>query len=182
MSAKVAAGQWLSEGASSQWSSVMAKVSAISGLPAIIDKISPAWAGRMEAVRCHIPGRDTDRLREIQQEAMLIARDMKKVHLQDRLESWRAFSHKQVLTGASIAHRLVKRGALPCCDTTTSGSGQSRTASPQAGRSGKRLVHLAGGMAPPWESAVGPLARSKGGGNHATDFGCGRVTGCQHFP
>ena len=85
VSAKVASRQWLSEGASSQWFSVMAKVSAISGLPAIIDKIGPAWAGKVEAVRCHIPGRDADRLREIQQEAMRTARGMKKVHLRDKL-------------------------------------------------------------------------------------------------
>ena len=132
MSAKVAAGLRVAVGASRHWSSIMAKLSTVSGLPSIIDRISPAWAGRMEDVRCHIPGRDTLKLREIQQLAFCTARDMKKAHLHGRMESWRAFARKQVLTGAAIAHRLTKRDHLPCCDTGTSGSGKARTASPQA--------------------------------------------------
>ena len=132
MSGKVAAGQRLAGGASKQWSMVMAKLSAVLGLPAVIDRISPAWSGRMENIRCHIPGRDTAKLREIQQLAVHTARDMKRAHLHGRMESWRSFAHKQVLTGAAIAHRLIKREHFPCCDTATSGSGKARTASPQA--------------------------------------------------
>ena len=132
MSGKVAAGQRLAGGASKQWSMVMAKLSAVSGLPAVIDRISPAWSGRMENVRCHILGRDTAKLREIQQLAVHTARDMKRAHLHGRMESWRSFANKQVLTGAAIAHRLIKREHFPCCDTATSGSGKARTASPQA--------------------------------------------------
>ena len=132
ISAKVAVGQRLSEGSQKQWSSIMAKITAISGLPAIIDRISSAWSERMEVVRGHIPGRDTMALREIQQEALLVARDMKAGHLRNRLESWRTFARKQVLTGAAVAHRLIKRGESPCCDTATVGVGAARTSSPQA--------------------------------------------------
>ena len=84
----------------------------------------------MEALRCHIPGRDTELLRQMYADAVATAHDMKQKHLEKRAETWRAFTLKQVMDGASTAHRLIKRDATPCLDKTTTGVGPSRTASP----------------------------------------------------
>ena len=106
MSERVGANRRVSEGAYSQWTCIMTKVSAVTGLAAIVEKISPRWADGAEALRCHIPGRDAELLRQICADAVAIAHDMKQKHLEKRAESWRAFTLKQVMDGASIAHRL----------------------------------------------------------------------------
>ena len=100
MSEKVGAGRRVSEGAYSQWSCIKTKVSAVTGLAAIVERIRSQWADHMDALRCHIPVRDADLQRQMHTDAIATARDMKQMHLQKRAETWRAFTQCPPLSRA----------------------------------------------------------------------------------
>ena len=48
----------------------MDKISALKGLPAIIERIGEEWADHLAFIRIHVPRRDTDRLVTIAKNAL----------------------------------------------------------------------------------------------------------------
>ena len=132
ISAKVTEGHPISVGAFEQWSRIISKVAAPTGLPMVVEKIGEEWRDHMESIRCHIPGRYIEALRAIVRTAASTATDMKKSQLVKRVESWRSFSDRQVASGASLAHGLVKPDSTPANVTATTVVNSLRTASPQA--------------------------------------------------
>ena len=131
ISRKVQRGHLLSDLAKRQWGCLTQKLVAEKGLPAIIRAIDDEWRHRLDRIRNHCPGRDTAMLEAIAANAYDAATQIKRKHLEQRAESWRNFVTKQLANGAAAAHRLVKRDAVNCVDTTTVGVGSERTASPQ---------------------------------------------------
>ena len=115
-----------------QWHSTMAKVTVVQGLPAVIRKTSQSWEDDFVTVQNHTPGVETFSLERIARTAEEAATRIAKLHQEARSDSWHNFVAMQIITGAAESHRLVKRDALVCNDTTTVGSGPARTASPQA--------------------------------------------------
>ena len=132
ISAKVTASHPISEGALEQWSRILSKVAAPTRLPMTVEKLGEAWKDHMEVSRCHIPWRDTEALKVIGRKALSTATEMKKSQLDKRAESWRSLFDRQVASGASAAHRLVKRDSTLANDTTTAVVCNARTTSPQA--------------------------------------------------
>ena len=168
ISAKVSAGQPITSGALDQWSRLMAKVAAPTGLPMIVEKIGAPWPDHMEAVRCHMPGRGTSVLRDILRAAAEAAADIKTHNLEKRASTLWDFAEKQVASGASVAHRLVKRGSVLVCDTTAVVVGSRRTTSPQdildLDLQAWRVIrtHLGDALTAPWKedkvtSALEPI-------------------------
>ena len=132
MSRKVERGHLITPMAAQQWRAIMLKVTATSGLPSVIRKLGIEWEEKLEAVRRHVPGKDTFTLERVCAVARATAETMKIQHLEEKASSWKMFVEKQLSSGAANAHRLVKRDAAPCVDTTTVGAPEHRTASPQA--------------------------------------------------
>ena len=132
ISHKVESGCCLSDGALAQWSRIMAKLTTVQGLPGTIQKLSPEWVDHMESVSTHVPGRDTETLRNVHDAALTTATAMKARHLEQRAQSWTKFVQKQVVSGAAVAHRMIKRDNMQCVSTDTCGVGAQRSASPQS--------------------------------------------------
>ena len=99
--------QVISANALQQWSAIMDKVTAKTGLPSVVRKISLEWEEKIEFIRAHTPGRDTFGLERIGELAQSAAREIKTKHLEQKAESWKTFVDAQITNGASVAHRLV---------------------------------------------------------------------------
>ena len=132
ISRKIERGHMITPAAARQWQSIMRKIAATRGLPAVIRKLGVEWEEKLESVRLHWPGTDTYTLERVYSIARSTADTMKSDYLEEKATSWKLFVDKQLSSGAASAHRLVKRDAVPCVDATTVGEAERRTASPQA--------------------------------------------------
>ena len=110
----------------------MGKLTAQSGLAAVIKQISTNWAEQVETIRNHVPGLDTYTLERSCELAKVTAERIKSEHFKSRADNWKTFVADQIKSGAAAAHRLVKRDGAKVGDSATVGEGTNRTASPQA--------------------------------------------------
>ena len=160
ISRKIQRGHAISPGTVSQWTAIMGKITARSGLAQIIRRISLNWDEQIETIKNHTPGKDTFSLERAAEIAQSEAKLIKSEHMKGQADAWKSFVDKQIKSGAATAHRLVKRDGQQCVDTTTTGTGASRTASPQAILDNDliawRKVWNALGQAPtaPWREAT----------------------------
>ena len=132
ISRKIQRGHAITTGTVRQWSDIMGKITARSGLAQVIRRISLDWNDQIETIKNHVLGRDTFTLERACELSQSAAEKIKTEHLKGRADAWKTFVGKQLKSGAATAHRLVKRDGVQCVDTTTTGVGESRTASPQA--------------------------------------------------
>ena len=120
--------------------------------------------GRLGYQQDHTPGPDTFTLERIARVAEQASGEIKKTHFEARATSWQAFVAKQVITGAAVTHRLVKRDSFGCNDTTTVGAGALRTASPSSildvelATWRETWLRLEGQCSAPWRQCPPPTA------------------------
>ena len=193
ISRKIQRGHCITENTKKQWTALMNKIAAGTGLPLIIRRISDTWAGHVESVRRHILGQDTLMLERVSELARSEAVKVKADHLEERAASWRQYVSKQLANGAAASHRLVKRDSRQCVDTATVGQGSRRTSSPQEIVDHdlvdwkKIWLRMGEGLEAPWrQAALGPVSLPKLTGRDigraATSFKNATSIGCDHFP